>query len=259
MPYTTRIKQTYIDLRAINLGAELINEYSLQSKQTYSIRILGANELTARGTLNQSNALSGLSTLYRNYDLQVGDEIQVSYENGQICITPPIGRLKATKTVSVQQPPPLGSNNPPAAIPSTPSNVFAKKNLKHIHIEAFAEMNFREWSPKTEADVYLVFGSVSEFTDYKYCCGASAELLDNLGYKADTKPDAIIIDRATSEYLIAEFKMFSSQFKGNHKKEDIDVLICWIDDEVDRTVLPPDVVGLSSLIENAIKDGDMEI
>jgi len=250
--------RTYIDMRSVNLGAELISHYALQSRQKYPIRIVGDPSLETRGTLNQSNALSGLSTLYRHYNLQVDDEITVDYDGTHILITPPGSRKRETVAAATPLVAPTVAGTPPTAPPAA-GNVFTRKSLKHIHLEAFAERNFREWTPKTEADVYLVFGAISEYTDYKYCCGASQELLTKLGYSATTKPDAILIDRATSEYLIAEFKMWSSEFATNHLRDDIDVLICWSDDATDRSVLPDEVVCLSQLIETGIKDGEIEI
>lgn len=66
-------------------------------------------------------------------------------------------------------------------------------------------------------------------------------ILRKLGYKlndGDDKPDAIIIDRRSSEYLIAEWKKRTSDFKKNHRKELIDIVIAWYDDETNRSTLP---------------------
>ncbi len=64
------------------------------------------------------------------------------------------------------------------------------------------------WKPETETDVYVAFGVLHEFTDFKYCCGASKAILEKLGadYDGTAKPDAILIDRVTDEYLMAEWK-----------------------------------------------------
>ncbi len=253
----SKITENYAKMNSIGIGREFSNRNNLQPGQQYSIRILdetAEEELEARGTLTKSYILGGLSILYRNYELTLGDEINVKYDESHILITPPAGKRRGTVA-------PVGSipgNSMSDIDQQQVRSVFYRKGLKHIHIEPFAEKNFREWTPKTEADVYLVFGAISEFTDYKYCCGASTELLEKLGYNAETKPDAILIDRATDEYLVAEFKMKSSGFKSNHKKDDIDVLICWVDDEINKDFLP-NVLCLSLLIEKSIKDGDIEI
>ncbi len=53
--------------------------------------------------------------------------------------------------------------------------------------------------------------------------------------------------------------MYSSDFKTNHKKEDVDLLICWIDDEKDRTLVPPKILALSPLIETGLKEGEIDL
>ncbi len=137
--------------------------------------------------------------------------------------------------------------------------VFQRQQLRHLHVEPFTFGNLRSWTPHTEADVYMVFGVLSEYTDYRYCCGASKALLQKLGYKADTKPDAILIDRTTDEYLMAEFKVNSKEFASNHKPEDVDVLICWEHDGGANEKLPKRVVALRTLLEQAIQDGELSL
>jgi hypothetical protein len=63
-------------------------------------------------------------------------------------------------------------------------------------------------------------------------------------YAGASKPDAILIDRVTDEYLMAEWKMKSSAYKTNHAPGDVDVLVCWLDDEIDRESLPSIVLSL---------------
>jgi hypothetical protein len=137
--------------------------------------------------------------------------------------------------------------------------VFERQRLKHVHMEPYAPGNLSKWEPRTEADVYMVFSALSEYTDYQYCCGASKSLLARLGYKADTKPDAIRIDRSTGQYLMAEFKMASREFSYNHAPEDVDVLVCWDYNEQGPGKLPPAVVDLRGLLERAVKEGDIDI
>jgi hypothetical protein len=78
-------------------------------------------------------------------------------------------------------------------------------------------------------------------------------MLDKLGAQYDhaSKPDAILIDRTTDEYLMAEWKKYSADFKSNHKPGDVDVLVCWIDNENDRATLPGKVVALHSVAKTA--------
>ena len=134
-----------------------------------------------------------------------------------------------------------------------PKTLFARDNYRHIHLEPFRPENLHTWEPETEADVYLAFGVLQEFTDFQYCCGASKAVLDKLGanYTDSSKPDAILIDRTTDEYLMAEWKKHSSDFKANHKKDDVDVLVCWNDNETQRDALPPQVLALHSVAKIA--------
>jgi len=153
----------------------------------------------------------------------------------------------------------------PGSMPVAPvvvpveQTVFERKKLKHIHIEPFRPENLRHWEPETETetetetDVYLAFGVLQEYTDYRYCCGASKSLLTKLGAydESSSKPDAILIDQATDQYLMAEWKMKSSQFSANHHRDDIDVLVCWHDDEADRSKLPNRVVSVLEVAREA--------
>lgn len=103
----------------------------------------------------------------------------------------------------------------------------------------------------------MIFGLLEEYTDYKYCCGINANLLKNLGYKYDSdnaKPDSILINRTTEEYIIAEVKLKSTQFKSNHKKVDFDVLIVWENDEKDQSILPEFILVLSDIAKTAAID-----
>lgn len=253
--YKTRITQSYIMMRCINLGVEFIRDHNLVVNQKYQVVINANPSAETKGTLHGSNALTGMSFLYRKIKLRPDDEVQLEYIDAKIIVTPiqSQGAIKSEARLIKQDSP------EPDLTDEISANVFERQKLKHIHIEAFAERNFREWEPKTEADVYLVFGSISEYTDFKYCCGASQDLLTKLGYASNTKPDAILIDRATDEYLISEFKMNSKDFKSNHIKDDVDVLVCWIDDETDRSKLPNRILGLNKLIEESLKSGDIEI
>ena len=50
---------------------------------------------------------------------------------------------------------------------------------------------------------------------------------------------------------MAEWKKSSSDFKSNHKPDDVDVLVCWLDDETDRLLLPPKVLALRDVARTA--------
>lgn len=260
-PFTTTIQQTHIDLRCIYLPADFVQKYTLSYSTKHQILIDGKSPSKTAGTLQITNLIGGLAKMYRAYDLQIEDEVGLDCEDGTIIVIPPDDRLKGsnafaatTAAVSIPQ-------SETAAVPilNSDKTVFARQNLRHVYIPEFAPANLTGWTPETETDVFLVFGMLSENTDFKYCCGVSQDLVDKLGYKADTKPDAILIDRATDEYLMSEFKVYSSDFASNHIRDDVDVLVCWIDDATDKSQLPRRVVSLKELREKAVKDGDIPL
>lgn len=82
---------------------------------------------------------------------------------------------------------------------------------------------------------------------------ASKAVLDKLGatYEGTAKPDAILIDRLSDEYIMAEWKKYSSEFKDNHQPEDVDLLVCWTDNEKDRNKLPAKVLALHTIAKTA--------
>lgn len=246
------MRQSYIDLRALNLGLGFVRDNKLAPGQRYSIRIQGLAE-TTEGALDKNGLIGGLALLYQSFDLGVGDKIELAYDDGTIVLSPPSRALRREKEPSEETP----GDGVGAA------TVFQKQHLKHLHIEPYAPGSFRSWTPRSEGDIYIVFGALSgrEFTDYKYCCGTNKELLRELGYawSGESKPDAILIERTSNQYLMAEFKMNSRDFITNHKKDDVDVLICWDDDEEDRSLLPRTVLCLKRLIEEAIRDGLLDL
>jgi hypothetical protein len=177
-----------------------------------------------------------------------GDEVALAFSNSQIIVKPPAEKRRTELKPS------------PELVDGTAvEGVFARQKLKHVHIDKYSPGNLSDWEPRTEPDVYMVFGAMDELHDYHYCCGASKELLDKLGYTAATKPDAVVIDSVSGEYLMAEFKIRSSDFKLNHKPEDVDLLVCWVHDETDKTKLPPRVLDLGSRLREAIKNGDIDL
>lgn len=256
----------------LNLGADFVAENKLQAGIKYPILIRNLADGGASGTLQKTYVITGLAKLYRNFKLKPEiDQVFIEFVDGTVVIIPPAHVVSEAPEAEPpkQDDPGQPAESKPLENPPVAHTVFARQQLKHIHIPEFAPANLFGWSPETEVDVFLVFGKLAELTDYRYCCGASKGLLDKLGYKAqpkiiagsekNPKPDSILIDRATDEYLVSEFKMNSADFKGNHSKEDVDVLICWIDDETDRSVLPNKVLSLKTLRENAVKNGDIEV
>ncbi len=247
------VQQSYITLRGLNLGKHFVNENKMQPGRSYPMTIDGLPEIDdVEGTLDRSGFIGGLAVLYRNFDLAIGDEVDVSFDGTILRLGPPIQKRRQPATTPVA-PATVTPTEPPKSI------VFEKRQLKHIHIEIYAPGNLNRWIPQLEPDVYLVFGALAQYTDYEYCSGASQGLLDKLGYTAETKPDAILIDRSTREYLMAEFKMKSSAFAGNHHKDDVDVLVCWEDDEKDRTKLPERVVHLRQVLEAKLEEGEIDL
>lgn len=216
--------------------------------QKYTIVIKGQEGEPFSGSLQTTNVITGMTRLHKRFATKIGDKVEVSFSDGTLILAPP--------------------NQAAAVQPSTAGKdtVFQRQKLKAIAIPQFNPANAAGWSPETETDVFLVFGRLAELTDYRYCCGASQALLNRIGYKAKkreekdgAKPDAFLIDDNTLEYKIAEFKILSSDFTGNHDKEDVDVLICWVDDEVDRSKLPPTVISLKNIQLDAIKSGDIPL
>ena len=242
---STTVRKSYITLRGLNLGREFMKQNDLQPEQQYSMIIDGLEDGETEGTLNKSGFIGGLAKLYHSFQLKDGDEVGLEYDGSVLRIMPPGIAQRVDPQV--------------VADVADSAGVFATQVLRHIHIDPFEPGNLTRWSPQTEPDVYLVFGILNEYTDYRYCCGASKELLSRLGYKSETKPDAILIDRNSGQYMMAEFKVRSSDFASNHQAEDVDLLVCWIDNQADRSVLPREVLALKSLLEKVVREGDIDL
>jgi hypothetical protein len=245
MAYKANISENSRRLNCISIGRKPIRENKLESGLiTIVLKNNQEDPISIESNYNQDNGLlSGLSKLYK---LGVFDGIhEIDYE---IITTKKIEIItnKAISEITQSQP------------ENKYETVFERKNLKYLHIEPFRPENLKNWIPQTETDIYMIFGIVETYTDFKYCCGTNIQLLKDLGIKCDTddpsKPDAILINRNTNEYMIAEFKMKSSAFKSNHKKEDIDVLVVWEDDERDKSILPKYIIVLSEITKNAAID-----
>lgn len=240
--YSTNITSAYIELRSIYVGQKAMKETAI-SPGRVNVVYEGGEGFSAEGNLHPGGILSGMAKLYKRFGLT--EESKLNYkvtEDGALVI------------LNIENPSSATAEDQPSATSST-DTVFKRQSLKNIHIEPFRAENLNAWKPETETDVYLAFGVLQEYTDYQYCCGTSSSLLAKLGYKneSSSKPDAILISRITDEYLMAEWKMKSSDFKVNHKPEDVDVVVCWIDDESDRTSLPPKTLALQNVAREAAK------
>lgn len=241
---SSEVTAGYKKLYVLYFGRLAIIEPGL-SPGKVSLLIHDKPGFSAQGTLSASGALSGMARAYNELNIQVGDivECEVTSAN-QVLVT---GVMRGAPYVVET---PRTSDSTAVAAES----VFQRQRLKSIHIELFSPENLNRWEPENEPDIYMAFGVLQEYTRFRYCCATSRQLLDKLGFKADTKPDAILVNDGTSEYVVAEFKMQSSSFDGNHKPSDVDVLIVWDDDERDRSKLPPDVLCLREIAREAAQE-----
>ena len=247
-PLVTTVTATYRRLNALYFGrAEIARAGLLPGK--VSMLIEGQPGFSALGTLNPSGGLSGMARTYNALNLRVGDTVE--------CVVTGPSQLLVTATRRTVSTPSADDTPEPAADaalkPATES-VFLRQRLRPIHIDLFSPENLNRWEPENEPDVYMAFGVLQEYTRFRYCCATSRELLDRLGFQAATKPDAILVNDNTGEYVVAEFKMRSSSFKLNHQPSDVDVLVVWFDDEPDKTKLPPDVLCLRDIAREAAQE-----
>ena len=194
-PAKHTIRKGYRSLNSIYLDAQFIEAHSLVRGLKYPVRILPDEE--TEGTLQKTGALGGLAVLYNSFSVIDGDEIELEFDGTSIIIDP---KKSATDV-------------------SNPEYIFEREQLRHIHIEAFSPGALSRWTPRTETDVYLVFGILQELTNYRYVCGSSTEILNDLGYSVSPLPDAILLDASSKQYLIGEFKIYSKDFPKNHKKK----------------------------------------
>lgn len=242
-----KVTDLYKGLNSVYLGKKILRDGLLESGQI-TVIVDYENNGTEEGVpslklncgLNAQNGiLSGLKRLYSLNYLTSGDNTFEIVDKNTIrfekkLLNPSLPSLTSDAETTV-----------PQGIAES-ELVFDRKKLRHIHIEPFRPENLSNWSPETETDIYMAWGVLEEYTGYKYCCGTSARLLRDLGYRAstETKPDAILINQETDCYEIAEMKIRSSDFTKNHDKEDVDVLVVWEDDESDHTKLPKTVINL---------------
>lgn len=246
---TVIITKSAQTLRSINVGQEAVKKFGGGNR--VRVHVTNRPEEFREGTLSPGGILTGMGTFYGMLGLKAGKKVTFRMGEEGIEITSPKarGRQKAQKA-------------------KTSASVFQTKKLNPIHFERFRPENLVYWKPQAENDVLVAFGVLQEFTDYRYCCHTTQEVLNQLGYsggakkkgtkkgtKKGKKPDAILIEEETSGYLIAEFKIRSSQFVDDPlKPEDVDVLVCWEDDEKNRSKLPTEVVSLLDIAREAALD-----
>ena len=241
MKYSASASDSYRKIYSINLGRQPIKNKLLDTG-VKKITIEGNENVILEGTLQETGVLSGLAWLYGNYEIKGQSiEYEIIDKAGESYIQLILPTVDIPKIVSLIETEEDEENR----------SVFERKRLKHLHFEAFDPTNLANWTPQNETDIYMAFGVLQDNTQYRYCCGTSQDILNQLKYTAENKPDAILIDRITREYKIAEWKMKSSDFKKNHRKDDIDVLICWIDDESCKSLLPLSVVPLRDVARMA--------
>jgi len=243
-----RITLSYMDLNSLNLGKEFIRQHRLSVGREYPITVVGMEGIELVGTIKKNGLIGGLAAFYQRFpNIQPDTEVEIEFDGRAIIVHPPGA--------------PVGH---PRFNPEAPPSeyVLDRKTARRVYIAPFALGALNTWDPKGEPDVYMVFGRLAEFTPYRYCCAASQEILDKFGIEIEPKPDAVLIEAGTDRYVVAEFEVESSRFiQHGHKKEDIDVLICWKDDVTDakdREKLPI-VLCLHSLIGKLLETGDLEL
>jgi hypothetical protein len=248
---TENYKASYV----IRASAKFISEHNLSAGQ---IELLfcyedGSPVLSDKDSdrfrydanLNANGNITKTAFIYQKFNLKVDIKITLTSHGNQSVeiILPQAAGLPA-----------IHDSDERVSPPSKPT-VFSSKKLAHIHYEIFSPENYSRWLPKCEADIYVVFGKLEDYTGFRYCCGITQEIINNLGYEREddtSKPDSILIEDATNAYMIAEWKMYSSAFKSNHHKNDVDVLVVWHDDETDRSILPNRVLELKSISKQYI-------
>lgn len=226
------LKRSYLSINSIHLPTAELREAGFEQGNSVTFLVEGDPEFSHAARLNNNTGLiSGMAALYKRYSLQSGDALGYTLrDDGVVILRVPEARLP-------------GEITPPQA----PDTVFERQKLLHVHMEQFRPENLRYWEPENEVDVFMVFGVLQDYTEFRYCRGLSQALIAQLRYRyrvGSSKPDAVVVEAATGRYLIAEWKKNSSDFKTNHSREDVDVLVVWNDDEAKRDVLPERVLDL---------------
>ncbi len=230
----------YPYINSINIGQGLLKNGELEVGPC-KITLSGIPEETFSldANVNRNATISGLVKLFRLFqDIPSAIQFNVTSKNHITIKAPQI--VDSFRNKSQQE-----------ILPGA-ETVLDNKQANHIYIEPYRPLNLKTWTPETETDLYMIFGDLQDLTQFEYCCGASIDVVRRLIPSwITTKPDAILIDRISGNYLIAEFKLQSSMFIANHNRDDIDVLICWDDDAQDKFSLPRNVVCLKDVAANA--------
>jgi hypothetical protein len=269
------ITNSMITARGINLGKTFVRVNEITPGEFYDIEIVGFPELSMGGTVNHNGWTTGLTRLHRHFNLVVGDKLEADFQNGKILLSVPedIRQRGDTASAAAQTSDPdsgvVGGPPTDAADVATATNdqasltVMSRFKMSHKHLEKLSPRNVNTWKPRYESDLYVVFGMLSalEALDYEFCCGTDIELLRDWKFPVDDheKPDCIVVDKATGDYLIAEFKIKSSRFTANHDAEAIDLLFCWDHDAPEYGKLPNKVVCLRDVLIAAINEGNIQI
>ena len=195
-------------------------------------RKMGDARLYDNGTMGK------LAWFYDMFNLKPGDEIGL--------------RIDTRNEITLETP--KGKNNKKTRASTDDNYVPVLKNqgAKHVHYAALECPTRTVWYPENEKDLYVAMGIVYDKLDFTYLHSCSQEMINRHGLEDFTekserrsKPDAFVVYQPTKQKMLAEVKMKSSAFKGNHSKDEVDVLFCWVNDEMDKTVLPNFVVALS--------------
>jgi hypothetical protein len=241
-----RVTESAKSLSSLSLGSEFVRNNKLETGKTYSLLVEGVQSSELRGTLQTTTLIGGLAAMYRAYPgLKPDDEVEVEALGNSLKFTPP----------GV-----IASPTPPDSDATKSEYALERMRARSIFVEPYEPGAINRWEPKSETDVYMVYGRVAQFTPYRFCCATSMEILNKFGIKIEPKPDALLIESGTDRYLIAEFEVRASTFLVHgHKKDDIDVLVCWRNDIPDRSSELPKVLCLEELIKELIEKGDIDL
>ena len=249
MPQVQMI-ESYYHMRCLKLLAEDANLIRGNLQQNIDV-LIELNGERRHGSLKaRLNIVTRFAWVIGRLDVQVNDfiEYELVYEEDQYII-----RIVIEEEVEVDE---QGGNEEEGRDEEDEiQTVWDRKGLRARRIRTF-EFN-THWIPENETDLYLAFAKTEEYTDFVYCQGISARFARSLRYTCrdgTSKPDAILMHSDTEEYYIAEFKLYSRKFTENHHKEDVDVLICWEDDEQNRDVLPPIIIELKSVVREVARE-----
>ena len=239
MKESIKLTSIYENIRSLPVGTGAICDTLNIGKVSISIY---NSEKVYYGKLNKNGVISGLSKLF--FEQKIKSGMHLYYENNEI------------DSITLYIPPEY--KNVDSLNNSLPIDSPSKK-LKWFHNEVFYPDSLDRWVPNAEPDVYIVFGALQDLTDYSYCGAVNKKILLKLEYfkriqGAKNKPDAILHDKKTDDYLIAEFKIKSSDYKRNHKSGDVDILVVWRDDETDRSTLPNTILELYKIAKNSPPD-----